>query len=158
VKPLRPKWAGTLCGFVLSNVLLLAGSAAGQLAVPGNMSFGGVAIGTSASYSMVLSNTGNRELTISQAIPSGTSFSFVPPAMPFTLAPGQSMGITVTFAPQSSGAATGSVSFVYTTLKNNGNGNGRQNNSAAQGYFTGVGTTPGLAESPVITSALLLGR
>jgi hypothetical protein len=63
------------------------------------------------------------------------------------------MGITVTFAPQSSGAATGSVSFVYTTLKNNGNGNGRPNNGAAQVSFTGVGTSPGLTVAPVITSA-----
>ena len=155
MKRLSPKWARTLCGFVLSYVLLVAASAAGQLAVnPVNMSFGSISIGTNASYPMSLSNTGNRELTISQATKSGTSFTVVTPAMPFTLAPGQNMVITVTFAPQSSGAATGSVSFVYISAKNNGNGNGRQNNSAAQGYFTGVGTTPGLAESPVITSAL----
>jgi len=157
VKRLSPKWARTLCGFVLSYVLLVAASAAGQLAVnPVNMSFGSISIGTNASYPMSLSNTGNRELTISQATKSGTSFGVVAPAMPFTLAPGQNVVITVTFAPQSSGAATGSVSFVYITAKNNGNGNGngKQNNSAAQGYFTGVGTTPGLTESPVITSPL----
>ena len=157
MKRLSPKWARTLCGFVLSYVLLVAASAAGQLAVnPVNMSFGSISIGTNASYPMSLSNTGNRELTISQATKSGTSFGVVAPAMPFTLAPGQNVVITVTFAPQSSGAATGSVSFVYITAKNNGNGNGngKQNNSAAQGYFTGVGTTPGLTESPVITSPL----
>jgi Putative Ig domain/Abnormal spindle-like microcephaly-assoc'd, ASPM-SPD-2-Hydin len=160
VKRLSPRWTRAICGFVLSIAFLVAASAAGQLAVnPVSVSFGTVAIGDGASYTMVLSNTGDTELTISRATVSGEGFSAATPALPLTLDAGQSIGLNVTFAPQSSGAANGSLSLGY-FIPTNRNHEKEDSfwNSAATVSLAGVGTTAGLTGSPpVITSAISTG-
>ena len=156
MRRLSPRWTRAICGFVLSIVFLLAASAAGQLAInPVSVSFGTVAVGDGASYTMVLSNTGDRELTISRATVSGQGFSAAMPALPFTLDAGQSIGLNVTFAPQSSGAATGSLSLEYFIPSRNHERKNSFWNSAATASLAGVGMTAGLTASPpVITSAI----
>jgi len=99
------------CGLVLLNVFLFAATATGQLINPSIVNFGSVQIGTSVSQSVLLNNTGNENLTISQATVSGTGLSVSGLNMPLTLAPGQSASLTTTFAPQSSGSISGSVSL-----------------------------------------------
>jgi hypothetical protein len=95
-------------------VFLFAAAAAGQLSVnPSPVSFGSVPLGTSLSKSASLSNTGNSSLTISQATVSGTGFSFSGLSMPLTLGPGQAVSMTTTFAPKSSGSASGTLSLTY---------------------------------------------
>ena len=107
------------CGFCTFVIFLFAAAAAGQLSVkPSPVSFGSVPLGTSLSKSASLSNTGNSSLTISQATVSGTGFSFSGLSVPLTLAPGHSVNITATFAPKSSGNATGSLSLAYSIQKN----------------------------------------
>jgi Abnormal spindle-like microcephaly-assoc'd, ASPM-SPD-2-Hydin len=101
------------CAF---SVFLFAAAAAGQLAVkPSPVTFGSVPLGTSLSKSASLSNTGNSSLTISQATVSGTGFSFSGLSMPLTLAPGQAVSMTTTFAPKSGGSASGTLSLTYKT-------------------------------------------
>ena len=133
------------CGLVLLNVFLFAATAAGQLAVnPSPETFGSVQLGNSMSKSAVLSNTGNSSLMISQATVSGTGFSLSGLSMPLTLAPGQAVSVTTTFAPQSSGSTSGSLSWTYSIQKTKLHGKGSPSSiSTVTTSLTGTGTTPG---------------
>jgi Abnormal spindle-like microcephaly-assoc'd, ASPM-SPD-2-Hydin len=133
------------CGLVLLNVFLFAATATGQLAVnPSPETFGSVQLGNRMSKSAVLSNTGNSSLTISQATVSGTGFSLSGLSMPLTLAPGQAVSVTTTFAPQSSGSKSGSLSWTYSIQKTKLHGKGfPSSNSTATTSLSGTGTTPG---------------
>jgi len=127
------------CGLVLLNVFLLAATATGQLINPSIVNFGNVQIGTRVSQSVLLNNTGNENLTISQATVSGTGLSVSGLNMPLTLAPGQSASLTTTFAPQSSGSISGSVSLECSRTH-------RRRPSSwyeVRAALTGTGTTPG---------------
>jgi hypothetical protein len=129
-------WTCVGCGIVLLNVFLFAATATGQLAVnPSTVSFGSVQIGNSVSQSVVLNNTGGRNLTISQATVSGTGFSISGLTIPATLTPGQSVSVTTTFAPQSSGSISGSLSLEYARTY------GRLHTATVS--LTGTGTTTG---------------
>ena len=129
-------WTCVGCGIVLLNVFLFAATATGQLAVnPSSVSFGSVQIGNSVSQSVVLNNTGGRNLTISQATVSGTGFSISGLNIPATLTPGQSVSVTTTFAPQSSGSISGSLSLEYARTY------GRLHTATVS--LTGTGTTTG---------------
>jgi hypothetical protein len=113
VKRIGPSSTCVSCAFI---VFLFAAAAAGQLSVkPSPVNFGSVPLGTSLSKSASLSNTGNSSLTISQATVSGTGFSFSGLSMPSTLAPGQAVSMTTTFAPKSGGSASGTLSLTYKT-------------------------------------------
>jgi len=127
------------CGLVLLNVFLFAATATGQLINPSIVNFGNVQIGTRVSQSVLLNNTGNENLTISQATVSGTGFSVSGLNMPLTLVPGQSASLTTTFAPQSSGSISGSVSLECSRTHR------RRPLSwyKVRAPLTGTGTTPG---------------
>jgi hypothetical protein len=73
------------------------------------LSFGSLTVGTSSSQSVVLTNTGNSNVTISSASASGTGFVASGGANT-TLAPNQSVSVTISFNPQAAGAATGTLS------------------------------------------------
>ena len=113
MKRIGPLSTCVSCAF---SVFLFAAAAAGQLSVkPSPVTFGSVPLGTSLSKSASLSNTGNSSLTISQATVSGAGFSFSGLSMPLTLAPGQAVSMTTTFAPKSGGSASGTLSLTYKT-------------------------------------------
>ena len=133
------------CGLVLLSAFLFAATAAGQLVVnPSTVNFGSVQIGSSLSQSVFLSNAGSSNLTISQATVSGAGFAFSGLGLPATLAPGQSVNLTTTFAPQSAGSVTGGVSLAYSFPKTKSRGKGSPNsNGTATLSFTGTGTGPG---------------
>ena len=133
------------CGLVLLNVFLFAATATGQLAVnPSIVSFGSVQVGTSVSQSVLLNNSGSGNLTISQATVSGTGFSISGLNLPLTLAPGQSVSLTTTFAPQSSSTIGGNLSLAYSVPKTKNHRNDfRYSNSTTTVSLTGMGTTPG---------------
>ncbi len=102
------------CGFVCLNVLLFASAASGQVAVtPSSINFGSVQVGNSVSQTIQLSNTSDGSLTIDQTTLSGTGFSVSGLILPAILPRGQSVTLTTTFAPQSSGAISGTVSLEY---------------------------------------------
>jgi hypothetical protein len=74
---------------------------------PSSVSFGQVAMGTSSTVPVVLKNSKSSILTLSELQTTGGGFSISAPALPLTLAVGQTVTLSVTFAPQASGADAG---------------------------------------------------
>jgi Abnormal spindle-like microcephaly-assoc'd, ASPM-SPD-2-Hydin len=102
--------------------------AAGELAVsPKVLSFGKVAVGTSKSQSGTLTS-GDASITVRSADWSGPGYSVSGIVFPTTIPAGQSVHFKVTFAPQSSGSASGSIKFVSNA------------DNAPQAAFNGNGT------------------
>src|SRR5438309_4099042 len=84
-----------------------------QLVVsPSALSFGNISVGSSSTQTVTLINSGAASVTVSQASVSGAGFSNNGLTPPLTLPPGQSSTITVRFAPQAAGSATGSLTVV----------------------------------------------
>jgi hypothetical protein len=77
-----------------------------------NVAFGGVPVGSSSTQTVILTNTGNNNVTLYQVNVSGVSFSTSGITTPLTLSAGQSTGLTVVFAPVSAGSVTGSIIVV----------------------------------------------
>ena len=119
------------------------GIAPGQLsASPASLAFGNVQIGSSSNKSETLTNNGGTAVTISQATPTGTGYSMSGLTLPVTLAAGQSVGFTVTYAPTTAGAANGNLSIVSDAP-----------GSPLSIGLTGTGVAPGqLAANPVSLS------
>jgi hypothetical protein len=85
-----------------------------QLAVsPTRMTFPGLAVGSSQNQSGTLSASSS-SVTVSSASWNGTGFSLGGITFPVTIPGGQSVPFTITFAPQTAGAASGAVSFIST--------------------------------------------
>jgi hypothetical protein len=82
----------------------------GQLAAsPTALSFGNVNTGNNVSKQVVLTNTGNAAVKISQISASGTGFSVSGIAVPATLNASQSATLTVGFVPAATGSALGAI-------------------------------------------------
>src|SRR5439155_624483 len=91
------------------------GTSSGQLAAnPNNLNFGTAQVGTSQSITGTLTNSTTSSVTVSQASVAGTGFSVSSLPMPLNLAPGQSQAFNVTFTPQATGAASGSLAVIST--------------------------------------------
>ena len=103
--------AGVSSGGQQSNSNSSPGSP-GQLSVaPSVMNFGTVALGNSANLTGTLS-AGSSEVTVSSAAWNGQGYSVSGITFPVTVAAGNSVQYTVTFAPQAAGDSPGSISFV----------------------------------------------
>jgi Abnormal spindle-like microcephaly-assoc'd, ASPM-SPD-2-Hydin len=76
---------------------------------PQSLAFGSVLTGSSAKQTVTLSNSSGIAVTISKVAATGTGFSQSGLVLPLTLASGQTATLTVTFAPQTAGAVTGSL-------------------------------------------------
>jgi hypothetical protein len=86
-------------------------SASGILGVtPGSMTFGSVTIGTTQAQSGSITATGG-SLTLSSLSSSNSAFAVGGLTLPVTLAAGQSLPFTVTFAPKTTGTASANISF-----------------------------------------------
>ena len=84
---------------------------AGQLAVtPTTMSFGNVAVGSNSVQQGKLT-AGSFDVTVSSAAWNGQGYSLSGITFPATVPAGQSVGFSVTFAPQASGSTPGSITF-----------------------------------------------
>jgi len=84
----------------------------GQLTLaPSSLNFGNVLVGSNKISSVILSNSGAADLTLSQAALSGAGFSASSLQLPLTLHPGDTASMTVTFAPPAAGNFTGKISF-----------------------------------------------
>ena len=92
------------------------------------VSFGNVTLGSNATKTEKLT-AATSAVTISSGNWNGGGFSISGMTFPVTLAPGQSASFTVTFAPQTSGSASGGISFLSDAA-----------NSPTVESFTGVGT------------------
>jgi hypothetical protein len=78
-------------------------------ASPSSLSFGQVAVGASATRSVVLTNARTWKETLKTFQIAGTGFSVNGPALPMTLSGGQSVTLQVSFTPQAAGVTGGSV-------------------------------------------------
>ena len=104
--------ASTATNSNISVGLSGAGLASGQLAVsPASMNFSGVTVGGSQNQAGTLT-AGSSSITVSSASWNGTGFSLSGISFPVTVPAGQNVPFTVTFAPQTTGAVNGTVSFV----------------------------------------------
>jgi hypothetical protein len=92
------------------------------------MAFGNVAVGSSTVQTGKLT-AATSAVTVSSASWNGDGFSVSGMTFPVTLKAGQSTPFTVTFAPQTSGSASGSISFVSDAA-----------NSPTTETFTGTGS------------------
>lgn len=76
-----------------------------------SLSFGSVNIASSGQQTLTLTNAGNANITISNVIVSGAGFNASGVSAGTVLTPGQSVTLTATFAPASTGNASGSISI-----------------------------------------------
>jgi hypothetical protein len=78
---------------------------------PSTVNFGNVTVGSSASKSIIVTNTGNSNVSISSFHSSAASLSIMGGSA-VTLSPSQSITLTVQFSPATAAATSGSVSIV----------------------------------------------
>ena len=88
-------------------------SSAGVISAnPASVNLGSVTVGSSGSQTVVLTNTGNATVNISQLTSSGAGFSASGLSVPMYLNAGQSANLNVVFAPTTAGSVTGGISVV----------------------------------------------
>jgi Abnormal spindle-like microcephaly-assoc'd, ASPM-SPD-2-Hydin len=69
--------------------------------------FGSLSVGSQASISLIIANTGAGNVTFSSESLSGSGFTATPLVLPSILAPGKRLAVTIIFAPKSPGQFTG---------------------------------------------------
>jgi hypothetical protein len=93
------------CGAVQTNHSLLA-------AIPKSVVFSNVALGTSNSQTIKITNSGSTTLTLNSATITGTGFSIAGLAAPANLDAGESTTFNVLFAPKSAGPVSGRITLI----------------------------------------------
>jgi Domain of unknown function (DUF4082)/Abnormal spindle-like microcephaly-assoc'd, ASPM-SPD-2-Hydin len=78
---------------------------------PATLSFGSVAVNSTATGSVTLTSSGTSPVTVNSASISGTGFSTVAGTFPTTLNPNQSLTLQLQFKPTAAGAATGKLTI-----------------------------------------------
>jgi centrosomal CEP192-like protein/HYDIN/CFA65/VesB family protein/ASPM-SPD-2-Hydin domain-containing protein len=115
----------------LSISLSGTGTVPGQLSIsPTALDFGSVVVGQSGNLTANLSATGSN-VTVSSASTTTSEFKLSGVLFPFTITAGKSIPVTVTFTPQSSGTAAGTIAFASNA-----------SNSPTNESLTGNGTAP----------------
>ncbi|MFZ3216971.1 MAG: choice-of-anchor D domain-containing protein [Candidatus Acidiferrales bacterium] len=109
-----------------------------------SLSFGSIAVGSTATQSLSVTNTGLGTVTISQATMTGAGFSVLGGNPSGTIGVGQSSTVQIQYAPTAAGAVTGSLTIVSDA-----------SNSPVTVSLTGTATQSGLTISP---SALTFGN
>jgi hypothetical protein len=79
---------------------------------PSSAQLGSVPVGSFASQAMEVEASGAAKVTIQKMIVEGSFFSISGPALPQTLAPGQSLGLTAEFRPSVTGSQSGAISII----------------------------------------------
>ncbi len=79
---------------------------------PANLGFGPVSAGEQKVQMVTMTNVGDSEVTLLQAIGQGMDFTLSGLDLPLTLARGESFTFTVVFAPRAPGQSSGSVLFI----------------------------------------------
>jgi Abnormal spindle-like microcephaly-assoc'd, ASPM-SPD-2-Hydin len=110
---------------------------------PSTLSFGQVAVGSSASLPLVITNARSWAVTISAIQTTGSAFSVSGITFPLTLSAGQSVTLTVTYLPTSAGLIGGSILFIGPRLCI---------------PITGTGTSSGSGQLSLIPASLKFGN
>lgn len=120
------------------------------IALSGNLAFGNVAVGSTGTAALTITNTGNAPLTITSiGFPAGFSGNFASG----TIAAGGSQAVTVTFAPTAAQSYSGTITV-------NGDHRSGTNTIAVSGtgFTVPTFTLSGVVtETPPTTSTLLAG-
>ena len=103
---------------------------------PASVAFGNVNTGSTAAQTVTLTNTGNGSISISQVSASGAGVSVSGLSAGASLAPSQSVPLSITFSPSATGAINGSLSIANTQGGN------------ASASITGAGVQAGLSVTP----------
>jgi P pilus assembly chaperone PapD len=111
------------------------GTAPSFSATPGSLDFGSAAIGASASLTATVANAGTATLNVT-SVTSGNG-QFVPDIAAFTVAPGGSQEVHLTFTPNAAGVQTSVLTFVHNAA-----------GSPSTVAMSGSGTSPGFGLSP----------
>jgi len=119
-----PSAAGTLTGTltvqgndgaapaVVSLSATAVTAAPGISLTPSSANFGSVAVGSTNSQTIQISNTGNSVLTITQASVAGSGFSTTGLTLPLSINPGQTSTFNAQYQPSAAGAASGGITIV----------------------------------------------
>jgi D-Tyr-tRNAtyr deacylase len=119
----KPTTAGTLAGkiTVTSNAVgspmsitvsgTAAAASASLTATPASVAFGSVAVGSQATQTVKLANTGAGSASITKMSFTGTGVTVTGLTVPATLSAGQSVNLTVTYKPTAAGTLTGMLSL-----------------------------------------------
>ncbi len=118
---LSVSFAPTTTGWTGGTIKFLSNTSSANLSVGGTgissepvsaspsiVSFGQVAIGTTSSVPVVLTNARSWQVTLWSLQTTGSGFSISGPSFPLILGVGQSVRLNVVFAPQSAGTTGGS--------------------------------------------------
>ena len=84
--------------------------------IPASVSFGNVTVGVTNTQTLVISNPGTANLSVTQASLTGTGFSFSGLTLPLSVPPGASSAFTVSFTPASASSLSGNLTLVNNTL------------------------------------------
>ncbi len=108
---------------------------------PSSVAFGNVSVGSILTSTVGLANSGQTDLSITQATMSGAGFTMSNLALPLTIHAGASSSVTITFAPTGIGNFSGSVTFATSADQVN-------SNVVVQFSGTGVAASGILSPSP----------
>jgi len=84
--------------------------------IPASVSFGNVTVGVTNTQTLVITNPGTANLSVTQAPLVGTGFSFSGLTVPLSVVPGGSATFTVSFTPASASSFSGNLTLVNNTL------------------------------------------
>jgi hypothetical protein len=142
-------YSGTLAvawgryGRALNIPVVGSGTGAGSIsALPSNLTFGSVVVGSSLTKAASLTATGSSAV-ISSVTTTNSEFTISGLTLPLTLSAGQNISFTVKFAPKTSGTASASLAFTT-------NGAGSVASQTVSG--TGAAPAPAAADHTVSLS------
>lgn len=129
-------------GYTTTAATQSGGSGPGVLSPSATtVSFGSVAVGSNATQSLSITNTGTAAVNVSSATISGAGFTITGGNLATSIGVGQSVTAQIQFAPTSSGASSGTLTVTSDA-----------SNSPLAVSLTGTGTQPGLSISPASLS------
>jgi len=112
-KRIRFSFIASMLVACFSMTLAAATPAKGVLSfVPSTVNFGSLQVGREAAISFFVTNTGSQTVTIYRELCEGGAFSATKLPLPYSLAPGKRIAITVIFAPKFAGHFNGAIEFV----------------------------------------------
>ena len=141
-------WRPACWSLIFYSLFLMSNPATGQTASSSSISFGNVQVGSSLIKPVVITNTTKFNLTISQAVVPGASFSFAGPTLPIILAPQKTTSLSVAFTPPAAGSATGTLTV---SSYASSNGHDQIHSYSTSIALSGTGynlATPGYLSAP----------
>ncbi len=108
--------SGTTTGYLAIPAMVSSGTG-GVIPINGGgttLEFGDVAVGSSATGTLTITNTGASSQTVSAITASDPQFTIVSPARPFNISPGSQQAITIRFAPASTGEQSAQLAITAT--------------------------------------------